>query len=405
MNIVKTLLKHTILFLFFANANLYSGYAQECNRLLIVKTYVQNQQYDKVIDFFENTNKTLITNELKKEIGIAYYKKKQIKQATNIFLELNKTKPMLCNLELARCYSKLKKAQLSVKYLQAYLQLKNKKTISEIKSDKAFKNIDNSKEWIELWKKDWYTQNELMLNDAIYEYKIGNYNESVNILETLTNKLHKNHEAYMFLCLNYIAINKHKLAIKTIDKAIKIKPKNTQYLFLKSKTLYQIGKHKQALKNINIAITQDSSVSEYYLLKTQICLQMGKNNEAKSIMDKILTYNNNLNTYAIAGKIYYENKNYLSALKYYNTAIEGGVNKPNLYIERGDVYAKSGLLEFAENDYSMALDFFPTNGELFYKRAKIRIKQKKYTLACSDLNKAKLHGFVKAENLIKQFCN
>lgn len=372
-----------------------NGNAQTENNLLIMKTYLKNKESKQATEYFKKLDKSVINKDLKAKLAESYYLENKTKQAIAIFLEINDKKRQKYALELAMCYAKLNQPDSVIIYLTSYLQQKNKKSISEIKSNSAFKTIEKSKLWIDFWKKDWYSQNDLIFNDALYENRIGNYSESIILLENIIKKRTQKSEVYWLLAKNYEALKENKEAIKMIDKALYLDTKRIDYIFKKSQLLAQIGKNKNALKLLNFAIKKDASEIDYHLLKVEIYLQIKKNKEAAEIMDSLLKFTHNLDIYAFAGKVFYENKDYLTALKYYNQAIENGANNPKLYIERGDTYVKTEALEFAEQDYSMALDFFPTNGSLFFKRGEVRKKLKKYEKAKTDFHKAKMYRFTK----------
>lgn len=390
---MKWFFKIILLCLICTNLLNEKSYAQ--NNLLIMKTYLKNKENKQAIDFFKKLDKSFINNDLKAELARSYYLENKPIEAIAVFAEINDSKKQKYALELAMCYAKLNKTDSAIYYLRAYLQQKNKKSISEIKSNSAFKTLKKSKLWIDFWKKDWYSQRDLIFNDALYENRIGNYSESIILLENSIKKRTQKSEDYWLLANNYRALGENKEAIKMIDKAISFDTKNTEFLFTKSQLLSEVAKYKKALKVLNSIIKKDSSEIDYYLLKVKIYLQIKKTTEAAQIMDYLLEFTHNLNIYAFAGKVYHENKDYLTALKYYNQAIENGVNNPKLYVERGDTYAKAKVLEFAEQDYSMALDFFPTDGEIFFKRGEVRKMLKKYEQAETDFQKAKMYRFVK----------
>lgn len=390
---MKGLFKIILLCLICASLPNEKCYAQ--NNLLIMKTYLKNKESKRAIEFFEKIDKSFINNDLKAELARSYDLENKTRQAIAVFAEINDEQKQKYALELAMCYAKLNKVDSTIYYLRRYLQQKNKKSISEIKSNLAFKTVNKSKLWIDFWKKDWYSQRDLIFNDALYENRIGNYSESIILLEKSIKKSTRKSEVYWLLANNYKALGENKQAIKMIDKAINSDTKNAVFLFTKSQLLSEIGKYKSALKLLNAAIKKDASEIDYHLLKVAIYLQIKKTSEAAQMMDNLLEFTHNLTVYAFAGRVFYENEDYLTALKYYNKAIENGVNNPKLYIERGDTYAKAKVLEFAEQDYSMALDFFPTDGEIFFKRGKVRKMLKKYEQAETDFQKAKMYHFVK----------
>lgn len=374
------------------------------NHLLILKTYNINSEAEKSIDYSSNMMNSDKDIEIRMEVANAYYKLNDIKNATNVYIEINKQNNKKANLELAKCYASLKKATFAVSYLNNYLKGSNRINISELKSINEFKNIDTSQEWIELWNTNWYNSNDLLFNDALYEYRIGNVEQSSKICTKLLQKRPSYHQVYDLLCRMAIDDNDMDLALIEIEQAISIKPENANYLFIKSNCLLSLGKGKKALGAINQAIEIDSSQVDYYINRVKAFLLIEKYDLAQEQMESILKINSSMSMCKVAADTYFKNEDYLSALKYYNKCIGQSKLSPDLYIERANVYATIGTYEFAEKDYSMALDFYPMNGELYFKRALVRIEQKNYLGACSDIKKARGFNYMAAEEYLKKYC-
>ncbi len=377
----------------------YSG-----NSLFVIKALNSFNEPNEAIRYIGEVNTDNGNWELQLEKGNTYYLIEDYKKAINYYLEANKLNKKAANFELAKCYANLDKPEFSMRYLSLYLSNKNKMPLSRVKSDNAFEKINNTEEWKALWETEWYSDNELLYNDADYEYRIGNYNESIRILESVIRKRPSFHNAHSLLCSNYEKLEDYNEALFNINNAIDFNPKNHEYYYQRSTILFSLIKPKKALKDINKAISLDSTFIDYNILRTNIYLVLEENTLAKEEISRMLEFSKSTAIYKIAGKTYYQNANYLMALKYYNICIDQKSFSPELYIERGDVYLKCGPYEYAEKDYSMALDFYPKRGVLYHKRALARINQKNYEAACRDLNKARNYGFMESEDWIKRFC-
>ncbi len=374
------------------------------SNLFIIKTLNYLNDPTEAIKHIDNKINSSNNYELKMEIANTYYLLGEFKTAINYYLEANTLNGKVANFELAKCYAQLDKAEFTCKYLSNYLSSKNKLPLSRVKSDNAFEPISDTKEWLMFWGTDWYSNNEILYNDADYEYRIENYNESINILERIISKRPSYQNAHSLLYLNYMELGNFNDALQCIDYAIKLNSKSHKFYYQRSYVLFELDKHKKALKDINNAISIDYTFIDYFLLRINIYLKLQQNSLAENEMIQLLNFTENSAIYRLAAKTYYQNENYLAALKYYNKCVEQKSFGPDLYIDRGDVYLKCGPYEYAENDFSIALDFFPTMGELYFKRALARIEQKKYEAACRDLNKARNYGFIKSEDWIKRFC-
>ena len=379
-------------------------YAQNkyTNNLLIIKALNANNQGDKAIEHYTKLNNNEFN--LKKEIGNTYILLKDYKTAANLFLQVNKENKKVGNYELAQCYGQLNKPVFAIKYLKIYLKQNDKETISQIKLNENFAKISNSTEWIECWKQEWYSAIELLYNDADYEYRNGNYNESIEILDNILKKRPSFHQAYYLISQNYYKLQEKSHALYAINEALKIAPTKAEYSYIKSLLLKELGKAKKALKEINYTLKNDSSTIDYYILRAEIYLALKESELAEQEIDLILNYNQSANTNTIAANIYTLNGNYLKALKYYNLSLKNEPNNAKVFVLRGDVYALTKTYEFAEKDYSMALDFFPNRGEIYHKRGVVRVKQKKYKEACSDFSKARDYGYLKSEESLKSYC-
>jgi len=371
--------KITLLLLLFA----ISSIAQDItnNYLLVINAYNRYNTPQKALKYY-NKNKLNTNNniELQLSIGTTYYLIGDYKTATNIFIKANKLAPKKTYYKLAQCYAQLNKPEFSVKYLRRYLQLKIKKMQRTIKSDVAFNKIKHTQEWKNLWQeKEWYSKYDLMLEDAWYEYDLKHYNESLNILDKLNSFRKSMVEAYYLKALNYINIYEFKNALTSINTAINKRNKVAKYYNTKANIENKLKKYGKALKTINIAISLDSINIDYYFTQADIYLNNNNVTIAESIINSLVSIVPNFNTYLLAGNIFYTEKKYQDALKYYNKCILLNDSTPNIYMVRGDTFFNMFAYEFAEKDYTMALDFTPYNGELYYKRGLARkLMHKKY---------------------------
>ena len=96
---------------------------------------------------------------------------------------------------------------------------------------------------------------------------------------------------------------------------------------------------------------------------------------------------------------------YTGAIADYSKAIELNPEYVEAYFNRG--FAKNGLGDYtgAIADYSKAIEFNPGNAMAYNNRGFAKIKLGEKYNGCLDLSKAGELGYVKAYDIIKEYCN
>lgn len=376
------------------------------NYLLVINTHNYRGEPQKALNYYNNSITNIDVNiELQLSIGTTYYLLGNYTKAAIIFIKANTLNPKKANLELAQCYAQLHRTKLAIDYLRNYLEGKNKKMQRTIKSDEAFKLISNTPEWENLWREnDWYSKYDLMLEDAQYEFDLKNYEETLNILDRLNSSRKSMIIAYHLKSLTYLKVNEPKNALIAINTAISKRNKVAKYYATKAAIEIELNKPKKAIKSITTAIQIDSTKANYYFTRANAYFKSGKVDRVINDLEVLVYLIPNFEVYNLAGKIYSENSQYKDALIAYNKCIALDKYSVNTYIYRGDIYQKIYAYEFAEKDYTRALDFQPLNGELYYKRGLTRKLQHKISSACSDFNKSYKYRYMKADDELRGYC-
>lgn len=399
--------KFKILFLLFAITIANAGYAQidTNNYILFLKAINQYGTPQQTLQYFETIPAAKITPDLLILKSLALFKNGSIKESTNLAVQCYPKHEKALNYHLARCYAALGKPNIAVDYLKKHMIDKNKTPLNKIKSDKSFISIENSPEWIQLWRtKEWYSKYELQLEDALYQLKLGNLDEAFLKLDHLTQIRKSMHVAMYYKARVYQLQNDLTNALIAINLALTKDADNALYYYQKSSIEYDLAKYKKALKSINKAILLDDTQIDFYIQQVQINLKLKRINPA--IQDfKIIE--NTINTSKInflAAKIYHESGDNIKALQAINQCILTEKYNPEYYLQRAEIYSTTYAYEFAEKDYSMALDFLPKQADIYYNRGIARVNQKNYKGACYDFNKAYQLKHTQAADAINKFC-
>ncbi|GEM_PF-2495591 len=381
----------------------FSLMSQEVNHLLITRTLNSKGLATETLNYFVK-NIEHPTLELLFEKGNAYFLIADYKNAANCYYQVNQSNNQLAAYELARCYAQMNKPELACSYLTVHLKMKKRNMQSFIKSDDAFTGISKSQEWINLWNTDWYSKYDLMYEDAWYEYKLGNNQEALTILNKLTDIRKSMVQANKLKALVYEKLDEPQNALISINLALARDPEIAEYHYIKSRLELTLEKPKKALNSIDDALHLDSTQIDYYLLKAKANLSAGKQQQAIADVGLLISIMPDAPTLFLSGEIYAEAGEWQLAIKAFNKCIAMEPYNPVYFIARGDAYLKTEVFNFAEKDFSFVLDFEPNSGELYFKRAIARLGMKNREDACSDFNKAYNLNYVAADEYIKNYC-
>jgi tetratricopeptide (TPR) repeat protein len=328
----------------------------------------------------------------------------QAGNAISDFSAAEKLKENSASYELAQAYAAVGNAQYACNTLKKYLKTPHKKFQSEIKNDKYFEKISDSKAWNNLWKEDFYSKIEQQLDEAQFEISRDRDADAFAILDKIISKNKSAAEA-LFMRAKLNAKNKdYKNALRDLDQTLKLKPENTDYLSTRAEILFENQKYQKALDDYN-SLNQKIKCDISFLKQKALTENELKDfDNAKNDISAYLNfYSWDTEALYIAGKINFNEKNYFEALKSFNRCIEKDNSKTTYFEARGDVYFAIKTYEFAEKDYSMALDLVSSNGEVFYKKGLCRLALNNIEGACSDWKKSLELGYFPAGDYLKKY--
>ncbi|MGE4290332.1 MAG: tetratricopeptide repeat protein [Salinivirgaceae bacterium] len=395
--------KYLFIFLLFGLPNWLLSQESTYNTLLITKAYNKSNQAHKVLDLLNTANQEL-SLELLYEKGKAYYQTGNIKEAANCFYQLNEKEPNKAAIDLARCYALLNKPEFACNQIEAHLKQKERLMQHQIKSDTAFRGIENSECWNALWKTDWYNKYELMYEDALYEFNNQRYEDALNLINELIQIRKTQYQAYGLKALIYEKLGEYQLGLTTIEQAVAVRPKNAEFHAIKAQLELHLNKVSKALKSIDKALELDNTQIDYYFLKTKALAEKGKSKQAFESISFLTEIYPETKVFVLAASVYSQANEYQLAIKAMNKCIAMEKYNHEFYKKRGDLYLVTQLYDFAIKDFTMCLDFTPLDGELFFKRGLARLALKQNDEACSDFNKAYYYQYMEAYDYLSSHC-
>jgi len=360
------------------------------------------------IDKGEYTTALALLDELIKEnTKIEFFKAKidvlinleQYPEALLICDQLDKINPENSGRERIKIY------QQSGTYQELETEVvKNKKSRDKISLYDYLTNEDYTIAQDIALKKNQYT----LIEKQIYQTRLlvdnEKYSQALFIVEEILAQGTTDSEVFFLQSKIAYGLKDYKKSNYAIVKAISLNPTQTAYYRQKALINLKIGNYNAALESANKLIRKEEYVVDNYILKLEI-LVADNQFEESSILSNILLelIPENKKVLMLNGKSLFKTGDYLGALKSTNHLLEIEKTKEAFEL-RGDVYMATNTFQFAEYDYSMYLDIYPLNGDVYAKKGFARYKQGNLKGACSDWEKGIRYGSYNAIKYKEQYC-
>ena len=365
----------------------------------------KNGDFEKAIEtLYKATDEDNSDEKLFFLLGKCHYNNNEYESAANNFIISYKLKNNNALYKISECFSQLNQPYKSVEYLKLYLETKDKLLRSEIKTNKAFANIENSKAWIDLWKENHYNNYEKKLDEAKYLISKDDHANAFDILDKLLIKSNKRYRAFAVRGDLLYKTGDFKNAAKDYISASDIKKKNLSYKTKAANSLLKAEKIKKSIEIYNRIIEENPYEIEFLINKANAELSVSDYSNAQNTITKYLKYfPESSEALNISGEIYYYKKDYINALIQFNLCLKNDQSKAQYFINRGDTYTATKMYENAVFDYSMALDLNPKQAEVFYKRGIANLNINTIE-SCHDFKEALRLNYHKANDYIIKYC-
>jgi len=357
-------------------------------------------EFDKAIEVKSDEYKYYLNR------GNTHFLMKYYLKAENDFTKASQLEKYSGSLGLAMISARAGDAAFAVKHLEDHLSSRFRVPEKEIKLNKAFENIEDSRKWVELWKKNWYSSFEKLERDVDYLIKNEHYLQAIDRVDVYISKYPEKAEAYSLKGRINYSRGKIREAELDFTKAVSLDPKNPLFLKKRAGVYTKSGKLQSAVQDISDAIKYDPSMFDLYIKRAGLYKQMNEGDKALSDLNKYLNYFPADETaLSMCGKIYINQDKYYSALKYFSLNVKYNPDKPGSFIDRADAYVLSENYKYAIKDYGMALDLDPSNAITWLNRGKVYIKTGNIEKACFDLKRAARLKNREAIKLYKEYCD
>lgn len=310
-------------------------------------------------------------------------------------------------LNQARTFALNQQFDLAENCLMKHLSQKDKVLQSEIYADSCFFAMKRSMEWKNIWVKNWYSPNEITLNEYLIEKNNQNMIEAYDILSrAIESKVNISERFYYERAILNFSLYEFKFALEDIEKALQLKKNQKEFHFLKAAILMALGKTKESAELYEIALKKwpyEIKEIEKYINVLMVLKELDKASEWSKIL---LNANSDNATFIfIQGKIFFQATEFLMALELFNKCIQINPRNAHYYYYRGLTYNQSNSYDLAIHDFSASLDIQPTYHEAYLQRGISKQKLNKNLEACIDFQLAAKNGIREAYNFMDENCN
>jgi tetratricopeptide (TPR) repeat protein len=319
--------------------------------------------------------------------------------------EADKITPLSGEYGLSRIYALKGDAATSLYHLELSMKSNFKKSEKEILLDPAFASIDNRQEWRQFWKKEWYSASEKSISEIEYYISAGKVDQSKDVLSDFKKNYNSNADLLYAESLINLASGNYSQVMKDVSGLLASEPENEKYLRLLAKAQTEVSDPAGASVTYSQLISSGVIDAGLFLLRADCYQKTGETDKALNDIGKYLEiYPENLAALRLAGKVEVKSGDNLKALQYFSENLKLHPNDPGCYMDRANSYFISRTWDMAINDYSMSLDLKPENSDAWLNKGIALLNTGKTDDACHDFRIAFRMGNKRVTDYISRNC-
>ena len=336
--------------------------------------------------------------------GYVFMKNAEYKNAITAFRNAEKSFSDCALLPLTECYSMENNIDSAFYFLEKYSQKNNKLPLQQITSDSLLQNLKQSEKWNVWLKKITYQPLETELFTAEYNVKKQRTSQAMELLNKIIKKYPSNHKAFYLRANAYCQDGNLKSALQDIQRAVKLRPRESQYIEYQANILSLEKKYSQAaelylsaLKVDEFAIKNYYNAAKNYYLANEIPLAK------KYIKCAVKLFSNNEKYLMLYAEIMLNSDDPISALKIVNSIDEQKKSTGEFYRLRGLCYLKTETYNYAITDFTNALDLNPSLTDIYLHRGMAYYQLGEKEKAHADWNNALNKRLFQANNYLQKY--
>lgn len=365
---------------------------------------LQEGSYEAAIFYFEqvlatdgNDPETLL------KMAETYYQTNEYQSAIRYLERLEGQREGMGSYGLAKTYAKQGDAAMAVHFLERHLNSAYKLPSSTILLEEAFISLENSREWKALWKNDWYTEDEVLLQEISYLTRSGDYLDALDMIdEALAGTAGR---ASLLTARGEVFhhLGNYQNSIQAYTAAIELTRMNARSFYGRAQSFLAIGKFRDAIPDLERALQLWPEKFEILKELSEAHRTAGNFDPAAASIEEYLKYfPEQAEAYYVQGQILFDSGKYLKALTSFNHCLELETNDPRFYEARGETYLATNTYRYALNDFGMALDLDPRNHEVWFKKGLARWYSNDREGSIADWERAARYGSEKAAKKLEE---
>jgi tetratricopeptide (TPR) repeat protein len=376
------------------DAGMLSGYAE-----------FQKGNLGKALDNFSNAiSRNNADERLFISRGRIFMQMRDYEHAIADFNEANDIIPGIANLWLAKAYALSGDQKKAISMLKDHLSSDYRVAEDSIKKDPSFSSLHTSPEWLDLWQKEWYNEEEKAAAEIKYYLKKGSDEQALTYLDeqiaksplssgmlALRGKVNLDRGNYPAAISDYTS----SLNLAKKGQTAGAGSRNPEGSLYYNRGLAYLGaeKFKEALSDLNKALREFPEFFNGYLVRSKAYAGMKSYDMAvKDVLFYLNYFGDDQQAVFTCGNYYYLSGDYMNALKYFNINLKEDPVNGQYFKARGKTYLKTGTYKYAINDLSMALDLNPDDAETWMYLGIAKMESGDRENACSDFEKARQLG-------------
>jgi len=335
----------------------------------------------------------------------AYLAGGNLSSAISDFNSASRIDPLSGEYGLARIYSLRGDAATAVYHLEASMKSDHKRSEKEIMLDPSFASIENSQEWRQFWRNDWYSALEKGIAEINYNVTTGRTGEARQKLSGLSGAYRGNEMISYAEALINVAENKNAEAIKVLTAIEGEFPHKQEYFRLMAKAQEASGNYAGASASYSKLIDMNAGDPELFMLRAGCYSRTGETRKAIEDVEAYLSlYPGSRKALSFAGRTEAAAGDNLKALAYFSENVRLHPNDAECYVDRANSYFAAKSWEWAINDYSMLLDLQPGNSDAWLNKGIALLNSGKREDACHDFRVSFNLGNRKATEYLSRYC-
>ena len=321
------------------------------------------------------------------------------------FFSAEKRKNGIASYEIARCYALLNRPAESVDWLRKHLQSSGRLPEAQIKLDKAFRLIENTKEWNERRTNDGYTKADQNTAEAKYLIESGKAVEAIAQLSEWLTRYPQKHEWYFLRAKAYLLLGNRNNALKDLNQSIDINKRQPEYFWQRGKLFLENRKFAKASEDFSRVLKLDPSRLEVYQERAKALAGAEKfNSSLEDISLYMLLFPKDPYAHYTHGYILSTMHKYMDAIKALDLSITMDHSIPEFFYQRGLCHLDLRNYKAAIYDFAQVLDLNPGDADAWYQKGIARMYDGDPEGACNDLKKASILGNKEAYKQSLQLC-